>query len=55
MGHFDENMEQLSLILQKLDKESLPLSEIMKLHEEATDLLKKCTKALKTAEEKIES
>lgn len=47
---FDDNIAQLQDILQKLERESLPLGEVLRLHGLAEELLKKCQEELKGVE-----
>ena len=51
--NFEELIDQLENITNKLEKEQLPLDETVKLFEEGMKLSKKCTTKLEDAEKKI--
>lgn len=51
--NFEELMEKLESITNKLEKEQLPLDETVKLFEEGMELSKKCNTKLEDAEKKI--
>ena len=48
-------MERLSAITDALEEGSLPLADTLKLYEEASALVRLCSKYLDTAEQKIVS
>ena len=50
---FEEALEKLEMIIEKLEKEELPLEESIKLFEEGIGLYKFCNKELNEAEKKI--
>ena len=52
---YEQAMERLSAITERLEDESLPLEESLKLYEEASALVRLCSKYLDTAEQKIVS
>lgn len=51
--NFEELIEKLENITNKLEKEQLPLDETVKLFEEGMELSKKCNTKLEDAEKKI--
>ncbi|MDO5330186.1 MAG: exodeoxyribonuclease VII small subunit [Bacillota bacterium] len=52
---FEQKLERLSEIVSKLEGDTLPLEESMKLYEEGTTLIKELEEELSKAEEKIGS
>ena len=50
---YEQAMERLSAITEALENGSLPLSDSLKLYEEASGLVRFCNTALDTAEQKI--
>ncbi len=50
---YEQAMERLSVITAQLEDGSLPLSESLKLYEEATALVRLCGTYLDTAEQRI--
>lgn len=52
---YEQAMERLSAITERLEDGSLPLEESLKLYEEASALVRLCSKYLDTAEQKIVS
>jgi exodeoxyribonuclease VII small subunit len=51
--NFEKKMERLDVIVNKLDSETLPLEEALKLYEEAQVLIKDLSEELKNAKEKV--
>jgi exodeoxyribonuclease VII small subunit len=51
---FEESLNRLELIIEKLDSESTGLEEALTSYEEAVKILKRCYGMLSTAERKIE-
>lgn len=52
---FEESMERLEEIVGRLEDESVPLEESIRLYEEGIKLGKKCRKMLDEAEQRIKS
>ncbi len=52
---YEQAMERLSAITERLEDGSLPLEESLKLYEEASALVRLCSTYLDTAEQKIVS
>ncbi|MDD5887736.1 MAG: exodeoxyribonuclease VII small subunit [Oscillospiraceae bacterium] len=50
---YEQAMKRLEEIVQKLEKETLPLDESLKLFEEGTGLADFCNQVLDRAEQKI--
>lgn len=50
---FEHQVERLNDIVQKLDDESTPLEESMKLYEEGIEIVEKCVTYLSDAQKKI--
>ncbi len=50
---FEEAMERLEAIVERLEKGNAPLEEAMGLFEEGTALMKQCAAALDKAEQKV--
>ena len=50
---YEQAMERLSVITAQLEDGSLPLSESLKLYEEASALVRLCSAYLDTAEQRI--
>ena len=46
---FEENMQRLELIVRKMEHGDVPLEESLKLFQEGTDLVRKCTELLDQA------
>jgi len=51
---FEKSLKRLDEIVNKIENETLPLEETLKLYEEGKKLITSLEKALKEAEEKIE-
>lgn len=47
---FEENMQRLELIVRKMEQGDVPLEESLKLFQEGTDLVRKCTELLDNAQ-----
>ena len=47
---FEENMQRLELIVRKIEQGDVPLEESLKLFQEGTDLVRKCTELLDKAQ-----
>ena len=47
---FEENMQRLELIVRKMEQGDVPLEESLKLFQEGTDLVRKCTELLDKAQ-----
>ena len=52
---YEQAMERLSVITDRLEDGSLPLADTLKLYEEASALVRLCSTYLDTAEQKIVS
>ena len=50
---FEEAMARLEAIVSQLEKGDLPLEEALTLFEEGAGLMKQCSQALDTAEQKV--
>ena len=50
---FEASLARLDEIIAGLEKDSVPLSELMKLYEEGIALLRNCNEQLDTAEQKV--
>ena len=50
---YEQAMERLSVITDRLEDGSLPLEDALKLYEEASALVRLCNTYLDTAEQKI--
>ena len=50
---FEENMVRLEQIVRTMEKGDVPLEESLKLFQEGTDLVQKCTKLLDDAEQQV--
>ena len=50
---YEQAMDRLSVITERLEDGSLPLEESLKLYEEASALVRLCSKYLDNAEQKI--
>ncbi len=50
---YEQAMERLSVITDRLEDGSLPLEDALKLYEEASALVRRCSACLDTAEQKI--
>lgn len=51
--NFEEMMQELETIVNKLDNDSISLEESMELYQKGMSLSKSCEKTLKEAEEKV--
>lgn len=51
---FEKSLKRLDEIVEKVENETLPLEECMKLYEEGKKLISSLEKTLKDAEKKIE-
>ncbi len=47
---FEENMQRLELIVRKMEQGDVPLEESLKLFQEGTELVRKCTALLDNAQ-----
>lgn len=47
---FEENMQRLELIVRKMEQGDAPLEESLKLFQEGTELVRKCTELLDNAQ-----
>ena len=52
--NFEEAIERLEKIIDKMEGERIPLEELLKDYEEGTKLLNSCKEKIKTAKEKVE-
>lgn len=52
-GSFEKNIKRLEEIVAKLEDGGLPLEESLRLFEEGTALVRRCTATLDGAEQKI--
>ena len=50
---FEENMVRLEQIVRTMEKGDVPLEESLKLFQEGTALVQKCTKLLDAAEQQV--
>lgn len=50
---FEASLARLDEIIASLERDSVPLSELMKLYEEGVSLLRTCNAQLDTAEQKV--
>lgn len=50
---FEQNLERLDEVLRLLEKDSVPLDELMKLYEEGVGLVRACNEQLDHAEQKV--
>ncbi len=50
---FEENMQRLELIVRKMEQGDVPLEESLKLFQEGTDLVRKCTELLDNAKMQV--
>jgi exodeoxyribonuclease VII small subunit len=51
---FEENMQRLELIVRKMEQGDVPLEESLKLFQEGTDLVRKCTELLDNAKLQVQ-
>lgn len=47
---FEENMQRLELIVRKMEQGDVPLEESLKLFQEGTELVRKCSELLDNAQ-----
>ena len=52
--NFEEAIERLENIIEKMEGERIPLEELLKDYEEGTRLLNVCKEKINTAKEKVE-
>lgn len=52
---FEENMQRLELIVRKMEQGDVPLEESLKLFQEGTDLVRKCTELLDSAQLQVKT
>ncbi|MFL2484590.1 MAG: exodeoxyribonuclease VII small subunit [Verrucomicrobiales bacterium] len=52
--NFEEAIERLENIIEKMEGERIPLEELLKDYEEGTRLLNACKEKINTAKEKVE-
>lgn len=52
--NFEQSLKRLNEIVEKIEKETLPLEESLKLYEEGKRLISELEKTLKDAESKVE-
>jgi exodeoxyribonuclease VII small subunit len=50
---FEESLARLDEIIAALERDSVPLSELMKLYEEGVTLLRSCNERLDAAEQRV--
>ena len=50
---FEENMQRLEQIVRAMERGEVPLEESLKLFQEGTELVQKCSKLLDDAEQKV--
>lgn len=50
---FEENMQRLEMIVRKMEQGDVPLEESLKLFQEGTDLVRKCTALLDHAQMQV--
>ena len=50
---FEENMQRLEQIVRAMERGEVPLEESLKLFQEGTALVQKCSKLLDEAEQKV--
>ena len=50
---FEQSLARLDEIIAMLEKDSVPLDDLMKLHEEGVGLLRSCNTQLDCAEQKV--
>ena len=51
---FEENMQRLELIVRRMEQGDVPLEESLKLFQEGTDLVRKCTELLDHAKLQVQ-
>ena len=51
---FEENMQRLELIVRKMEQGEVSLEESLKLFQEGTDLVRKCTELLDNAKLQVQ-
>lgn len=51
---FEENMQRLEQIVRTMERGEVPLEESLKLFQEGTDLVRKCTELLDAAQLQIQ-
>ena len=52
--NFEKSLEQLNLIVEKMEKGDLPLEQSLKSFEEGIKIIHDCQNALTTAEQKVD-
>ena len=52
--HFEDAIERLEKIIEKMENERVPLEEMLKDHEEGTKLLSVCKNKISIARKKVE-
>ena len=50
---FEQNLQRLDEIIRLLEKDSVPLDELLRLYEEGVGLLRHANEQLETAEQKV--
>lgn len=50
---FEENMNRLEQIVKAMDRGEVPLEESLRLFQEGTELIRKCSKMLDEAEQQV--
>lgn len=51
---FEENMQRLELIVRRMEQGDVPLEESLKLFQEGTELVRKCTELLDNAKMQVQ-
>ena len=51
--NFEQGLTRLDEIISMLERDNVPLDELMKLYEEGVGLLRTCNEQLETAEQKV--
>lgn len=51
--HFEESLNELEHLVERMEQGNLPLEEALKLFERGIQLTRTCQKALKEAEQKV--
>ncbi len=52
---FENNLQQLTAVIQKMEQQDVGLEESLKLYEQGVQLTRKCQKIIDDAEKKIEA
>ena len=52
---FENNLQQLTAVIQKMEQHDVGLEESLKLYEQGVQLTRKCQKIIDDAEKKIEA